>query len=157
MVITINYCLKQLISNQIFRNSILQNEIKLLNDNEGKIKTLMSLNDELISKLLIIKGLQEDRVLADQLFEGLTKVLPQEIYLAELKKEKNRVSILGYSKANSQITHLLGRMEHIFWFQNIRVSEVKKINKKLKGMQRQFLLNFNVQPRNQRKSSHAQT
>ncbi|HRD69553.1 MAG TPA: PilN domain-containing protein [Legionella sp.] len=155
MVITLNYYLKQLISNQLSRNSILQNEIKLLNDNEGKIKRLMSLNDELINKLLIIKGLQEDRVLSEQLFEELAKVLPKEIYLTELKKEKNIISLLGYSKANSPISSLLARMEHNFGFQGIKVSEITKTNNKLKRMQHQFLLNFNFQPSNQRKGFHA--
>lgn len=76
--------------------------------------------------MTIVQNLQATRGLTVHLFDELIKVLPDGVYLTQMKREGNRITLLGYSESNSNVSILMRNIEANPWIQEPELTEIKK-------------------------------
>lgn len=137
----------QLINNQTERNSILKKEIKILDADLLEIKELKTLKQALIARMSIIQNLQSTRTLMVHLFDELIKVVPSGIYITQLERKNDIVTLYGYSESNTNISILMRNIEINEWIQAPALTEIKKMNEKKEPENNEFRLSFILKPK----------
>ena len=143
-----NYYASDLVSNQTNRNLILQKEITVLDDQIREIKTLKQTRQALISRMSIVQNLQSTRTLMVHLFDELIKVLPSGVYVTQLERKDDLVTLYGYSESNTNISILMRSIEVNDWIQNPVLTEIKKMDDDTKQpANNEFKLSFILKPK----------
>lgn len=151
LVLAINYYASRLVDGQTNRNQRLQTEITQLDGQIIEIKKLKEIRNNLISRMKIVHGLQARRTLTVHLFDELIKVLPDDVYLTELKRTEDTITVEGYSDANTSISFLMRNIEKNPWIQNPVLTEIKKTEDKITDKtndedNNEFSLSFSLKP-----------
>lgn len=126
IIILSNLFVSSLVDNQTLRNQMLQTEIDQLNKQIKDIKMLAAIRKALVSRMQIVQGLQATRPLTVHLFDELIKVLPNGVYLYNVKRVGNQVTVLGYADSNSDVSILMKNIEKNAWFHQPYLTEIKK-------------------------------
>jgi type IV pilus assembly protein PilN len=147
IVFIVNYYASELVSNQVARNQILQNEINSLEDQIREIKALKQIRQALISRMSIVQNLQSTRTLMVHLFDELIKVLPPGIYVTKLERKNDMVTLWGYSESNTNISILMRNIESNAWIQNPSLTEIKKMDDDTQPANNEFKLSFILKPK----------
>ncbi|STX50720.1 type IV pilus assembly protein PilN [Legionella busanensis] len=147
IVILINYYVQDLNSSQTARNQRLQDEINTFNRQIREIKQLKQVRSELISRMKIIQGLQAKRTLTVHLFDELIKVVPDGIYLTDLKRVGDKITVQGYAESNTNVSILMRNIEQNPWIQDPVLTEIKK-SKEATIVNNEFTLSFVLQSKN---------
>jgi type IV pilus assembly protein PilN len=95
------------ISAQQSRNNLLTTEIKRL---EGQIKDIATLQEQIAAlraRQQAVEDLQADRNLPVHLLNELVRLLPEGIYIRDLKQENQTVTINGTAQSNERVSELL--------------------------------------------------
>lgn len=108
------------------RNQRLEDEITTLKEQIKEIKNLKKLREGLIARMNIVQNLQATRVLTVRLFDELINVLPDGVYLTKMQREKNKITLFGYTDSNSDISQLMRRIEVSNLVQQPELTEIKK-------------------------------
>lgn len=154
LVLLINSYVGSLYDSQVARNKRLQDEITSLDGQIIEIKKLKEVRDDLISRMVIVQGLQARRILIVHLFDELIKVLPDGVYLTEMKRVNDTITLQGYSESNTNISILMRNIQKNPWIQDPVLTEIKKDKEKDKDTEKQsytvveneFSLSFILQP-----------
>lgn len=115
-----------ILQRQIHRNQQLQAELTRCDE---QIKTIAGLRQErqsLINKMKIIQGLQLSRVLSIHLLDELIQILPEGVYLNQLDRFEDKVTLLGYAQSNTQISRLMRNISTNHWLHDPILTEIKK-------------------------------
>lgn len=138
------YYSSSLVDGQTHRNQRLKEEITSFESQIVEIKRLKEVRDGLISRMMIIQGLQAKRTLTVHLFDELVKVLPDGVYLTEFKRENERITLIGYSESNSNISILMRRIEQNPWVEDPVLTEIKKNKDAVTAVNSEFNLSFTL-------------
>jgi type IV pilus assembly protein PilN len=141
IVFLINWFASDLVSNQIKRNQILQEEINAYNRQLLEIKNLEKTRNMLISRMSIVQNLQSTRPLMVHLFDELIKVIPSGIYLIQIEG-KNNITLIGYAESNTFVSQGMKNIENNSWIHNPVLSEIKKMEDKKQAADNAFKLTF---------------
>lgn len=142
IVFGINWYANRLIENQTYNNSLLQDEINILKKQIEEIKELKKLRQALIARMTIVQNLQATRSMTVRMFDELVKILPDGVYLTNVERVANKVTLLGYAESNSNISQLMRNIENNRWIQNPELTEIKKTEES--SVENQFKLSFLV-------------
>lgn len=126
IVAAFNYYSTHLLDVQTRRHDRLEKEIMLLDKQLMTLNKLKTTRQELIARMSIVQNLQARRVLTVHLFDELIKLMPDGVYLTQLKQNNDRVTLRGYSESNSAVSILLRNMEKNPWVQEPLLSGIKK-------------------------------
>lgn len=113
------------LENQQARNSFIENEIQGL---ESKIKEIQALRDkrtQLLDRMKLIQELQGNRPVIVRFFDELAKIMPDDVYLTDLKLEGTKISIKGKAVSNKQISAFMRKFDDSPWFENPNLLSVK--------------------------------
>jgi len=99
------------IDGQNVRNQFLQNEIKLLDIRIGEIKTLNAKKKALQERTNVVEQLQRSRNVGTQVLDELAKIVPNGIYLTQLKKQNNIIRLNGKSESNNHLANMIRAIE----------------------------------------------
>lgn len=95
------------ISEQQAKNTFLDGEIKVL---ENQIKEIATIEEEiaaLIARQKAVEDLQADRNLPVHLLSELVKQLPDGVYVTSLKQEGRKIVMQGMAQSNERISEML--------------------------------------------------
>lgn len=95
------------ISNQQHRNEVLAREITRL---DAQIKDIASLQEEIAAlraRQQAVEDLQADRNMPVYLLNELSRLLPDGIYLTNMKQVGDKVSLAGVAQSNERVSELL--------------------------------------------------
>lgn len=126
LVLLFNYYANSLVEGQTLRNQRLQAEIAVMDKEILEIKKLKEVRESLISRMTIVQNLQATRTLTVHLFDELVKVVPDGVYLTQLQRVADRVTVLGYSESNTNVSILMRNIEKNPWIQEPVLTEIKK-------------------------------
>lgn len=149
-----NSYVNHLVSMQIARNQILKDEISQLDKQIQDIKDLRTVRAGLISRMSIVQNLQSTRTLMVHLFDEMIKVMPAGIYITQMERKNDLVTIHGYADSNMSISQLMTNIEENAWIQNPALTEIKNIKEKAQTENNEFLLSFVLKPRTLGFESH---
>lgn len=133
-----------MVERQTARNKLLKDEISAFDREILEIKKLKELRSGLISRMMIIQGLQAKRTLTVHLFDELVKVLPNGVYLTEFKRENERITLIGYSESNTSVSLLMRNIQQNPWIENPVLTEIKKDKEAKSSVNNEFNLSFTL-------------
>ena len=99
------------VEGQLSRNSLLDTEIKVLDQRILQIRRLDEQKKGLQQRMSLIEQLQRSRNLGTQIMDEVAKTVPAGVYLLSLDKKFNRLLVTGRSESNNRLSGLLRTVE----------------------------------------------
>jgi type IV pilus assembly protein PilN len=103
---------QMMIEQQQARNSFLQSEITVL---ENQIKEIAGIEEEIASlraRQKAVEDLQADRNLPVHLLSELVKQLPDGVYVTALKQTNQQIALQGMAQSNERVSELLRNLSN---------------------------------------------
>ena len=142
VVFLINYYATSLVDTQTAHNVRLKNEITQLEIKIKEIKTLKALRQALIARMDIVQDLQATRTLTVRLLDEIIKIIPDGVYLYQIGRIGDKVSLLGYAESNTNISELMLSIERSVWTEKPELTEIKKSTDVNQQDENEFKLSF---------------
>ncbi|GJL82401.1 MAG: pilus assembly protein PilN [marine bacterium B5-7] len=98
------------------RNGFLRSEIAALEDEIKEIESLRNRRDQLIARMDVIQGLQQNRTELVRIFDDLVRLLPEGVFLTRLEKRDAAMVIEGRAQSNARVSALMRNLEESPWF-----------------------------------------
>lgn len=99
------------IGSQVERNEFLRSEIAGLEKEIAEITKLRQQTDAFLSRKKVIEELQSNRMGTIHLFNELSKLTPDGVYLKTLKQQGVKLAITGTAQSNARVTALMGSLD----------------------------------------------
>ena len=133
------------IEDQQERNTILQAEIKKLDNEIKEIATLQSEIAALKARQQAVEDLQADRNLPVHLLNEVVRQLPDGVYLKTLKQENRNVLLGGVAQSNERVSALLRNLSrNSEWVTKPELVEIVANNLALTPREHRRVYNFVV-------------
>jgi len=111
LVLTINFYFQTRIDGQTTKNQYLKNEIAQLDIQIAEIKTLNGKKAALEKRINVIEELQRSRNVGTQVLDEIAKIIPNGIYILELKKQGDMIQITGKTESNNHLANMIRAVE----------------------------------------------
>lgn len=111
IVFAISQFFQAKINGQNTRNQYLKNEIQILDIRIAEIRTLDEKKEELEQRMSVVEQLQRSRNVGTQVLNEIANVVPNGIYLTELKKQNNTLELIGKSESNNHLANMIREIE----------------------------------------------
>ncbi len=99
------------ISYQERRNQYLKEEIAVLDKQIEEIKKLREQTAALLSRKMVVEGLQSTHSDVVHLLDQMLRILPEGVYWKTLKQTGNKIDLVGYAQSNARISTLMRAIE----------------------------------------------
>ena len=142
IVFLINYYATHLVDIQTQRNQRLQNEITQLEKQIKEISQLKTLRQALIARMMMVQNLQATRTLTVRLLDEMIRIIPDGVYLYQMNRDGDKVTVLGYAESNTNISQLMRSIEKSVWIQGPELTEIKKTTEVKQPDENEFKLSF---------------
>ena len=145
IVIAINIILYCLIYFQDNRNEYLRRELGFEN---GKLNSLRMSNEELkriTTQLHFLYSLKAESYQAVRQLDTLAKVIPNDVTLTKITRDKNVITLSGFAKSNLQVTHLMRNISSSGVFKQPDLTEINVDDTDTSG-QRKFVIAMTTKP-----------
>jgi len=142
VVFLINYYANYLVDMQTRRNQRLKDEITQLEKQIKEISQIKKLRQALIARMNIVQNLQATRTLTVRLLDEIIKILPDGVYLYQVQRVGDKVTLLGHAESNTNISKLMRGIEGSEWIQDPELTEIKKTTDTKLPDENEFKLNF---------------
>ena len=107
------------------KNTLLKQEIALLDKEIAEIKGLREQAEALLSRKQVIESLQTNRTEPVHIFNELARQIPEGLYFKSLKQTGSRINITGYAQSNARVSNLMRNLDASPQLQNAELVEVK--------------------------------
>lgn len=107
------------------RNSFIQSEIALLEQQIKEIDELRRRREALIERMKVIQDLQGRRPLIVRIFDDLVKTVPEGVFYEQVQLTGEQLRFSGVGDTNSRISSLMRNLESSEWFMDPNLTEVK--------------------------------
>ncbi len=142
IVFLINYYSTWLVDMQTKRNQRLKDEITQLETQIKEISEIKTLRQALIARMVIVQNLQATRTLTVRLLDELIRIIPDGVYLYEIDRVGDKVTLLGYAESNTNISQLMRSIQNSVWTQDPELTEIKKATEAKQPDKNEFKLSF---------------
>lgn len=117
-----------LIDHQNYRNTILNNEIKRLDEALAEIRGLEETKQKLLSRMEVIQSLQQQRPQIVHLFDEIVRTVPEGIYLEKIRQVGGNLTIQGVAESNGRVSAYMRNIGASEWMAipTLKVIETKK-------------------------------
>lgn len=146
-VFLINAYATHLITLQSQRNLLLTTEISAMDRQILEIKDLKKLRLALIARMNIIQNLQATRTLTVHLLDEVIKIIPDGVFLYEIGRVGDKVTVLGYAESNTNISQLMKSIENSTWIDAPELTEIKRTTDLKQANENEFKLSFVLKSR----------
>ncbi len=146
-VFLINYYATYLVDMQTQRNQRLKDEITQLEKQIKEISQIRKLRQALIARMNIVQNLQATRTLTVRLLDEIIKILPDGVYLYQVQRVGDKITLLGYAESNTNISKLMRSIQGSAWIQEPELTEIKKTTDTKLPDENQFKLSFILKPK----------
>jgi type IV pilus assembly protein PilN len=113
---------------QTERNTMLRNEIAVLDEQIEQILTLESQRERLLARMEVIDQLQKARPEVVHLFDELVETLPEGVYLTEVKQSTSRIEIAGSAQSSTRVAALLRNIDGSEWLREPGLDVVETVD-----------------------------
>ena len=116
-----------MVDNQRDRNDFLQTEIAELDKRIEEILELESSKRRLLARMEIIEQLQRSRPGIVHVFDEMVTVMPDGVFLTEVKQTGRRLEMIGTAESNTRVSALMRNIDKSEWLgsPDLEVVEVK--------------------------------
>jgi type IV pilus assembly protein PilN len=113
------------VDGQDAKNAFLKEEITALDKEIAEIKGLREQAEALLSRKQVIESLQTHRTETVQIFNELTRQMPEGVYLKALKQSGLKINLTGYAQSNARVSNLMRNLEASPHLERADLVEVK--------------------------------
>ncbi|MCX7117595.1 MAG: PilN domain-containing protein [Legionellales bacterium] len=149
VVFVINFYATHLVALQTERNQRLTSEITVMDHQILEIKNLKKFRQALVARMNIIQNLQATRTLTVHLMDEVIKIIPEGVFLSEIGRVGDKVTILGFSESNTNISQLMRSIQSSIWIEDPELTEIKKSTDVKEVDENEFKLSFVLKSRTQ--------
>jgi len=121
----IHLAIARFINNQEFNNNYLQTQIDVLDREIKEISSLKAEKQRLLARMSIIQQLQGGRPFVVHLFDEMTKLITNGVYLESIKRENDSIIVTGKAESNSQISQFMRNINTSDWLTRPMLSEIR--------------------------------
>lgn len=116
------------ISYHEYRNNMLRDEIRTLDQKIARIRELETVRDQLNARMEVIQELQSGRPQVVHMFEELVLTLPDGLFLNSLSQEGERLTLTGVGQSNARVSSYMERLDGSPWLRDpdLTVIEVRR-------------------------------
>jgi len=107
------------------RNSMIKNEIAVLDKKIQEIKDIEDKKNKLLTKIEVIQKLQESRPEVVHLFDELAKITPEGIYLSKLSQSGGNLTLEGKAESNARVSAFMRAIDNSQWMNSSNLSVIK--------------------------------
>ncbi len=127
-ILLVHIALNNQIEHQVFRNTILQNEIKTLDESLKQIADLENKKEQLLARMDIIQSLQRQRPQIVHLFDDFVRTVPEGIYLTKITQLGESLILNGVAESNGRVSAYMRAIDSSEWMSTpkLKVIETKK-------------------------------
>lgn len=112
------------IENQQARNHLLETEIAVLEKQVKEISDLKKVRDDLLSRIKIIKELQDTRPLIVRSFDDFARSIPDGVFVTMVAKQGTVVSIEGIAESYNRVATFMRNLDTSDWFAGANLTSV---------------------------------
>ncbi len=98
------------------RNTIIDDEIAILDVQIKEIENLEKTKNDLLARKKVIEELQANRTQMVHLFDELVTTIPNGVFLENIKQNGNTISLEGYAQSHSRVSAYMRKLEKSEWF-----------------------------------------
>jgi type IV pilus assembly protein PilN len=107
-----------IIDNQNSRNQYLTEEIQQVDKQIEEINGLEAQKQSLQSRIQVIEQLQRSRPEVVHVFDQLVRLLPDGVYLTEIKQTDRRIQIKGIAESSTRVSAFMRNIDGSEWLQD---------------------------------------
>jgi len=120
-----NFTYEGMIDYQLERNVWLETEIEELDKSITEIDGLERQKERLIARMEIIERLQSSRPEIVHLFDEVTRLLPEGVYLTAMKQTGSSVEVTGIAQSSTRVSALMRNIDASEWLTDPDVVKVE--------------------------------
>lgn len=129
VVFVVHLSMKRSIHFQMANNELLRQEITLLDKQIEQIKALKDEKERLLARMQIIQELQTNRPHIVRLFDGVTRTVPEGLYLSAMTRSQTKILIDGKAESNTRVSTFMRNIENYHWLQKPNLTLIQKDEK----------------------------
>ncbi|MGD9841729.1 MAG: PilN domain-containing protein [Steroidobacteraceae bacterium] len=107
-----------IIDDQNARNQYLKEEIQQVDKQIEEINGLEAQKQSLQSRIQVIEQLQRSRPEVVHIFDQLVRLLPDGVYLTEVKQTDRRIQIKGIAESSTRVSAFMRNIDGSEWLQD---------------------------------------
>lgn len=123
LIVHIN--LSEKLSVELVNQRYLNAEIHQIDFSVQQINEIKKQRADLINRLLVLHQLQTIHVEFPAMFYHFSKILPNEIYLTQIKKEDDIITFTGKASSQENVAELIKNIEHSKTYSDPVLSEIQ--------------------------------
>jgi type IV pilus assembly protein PilN len=112
---------------QAERNARLDTAIVQLDKEIADIKDLKDQISTMLERKQVVENLQINRSQAVVVFDELSRILPEGMYLKSIKQQANEITIEGIADTNARVATLVRSLSNSNWLESPNLVEIKSI------------------------------
>lgn len=136
----VHLSMKASIHFQMANNEILRQEILLLDKKIEQIKALQNEKEKLLARMQIIQELQTNRPHIVRLFDGITRTVPEGLFLTGMTRTVTKILVDGKAESNSRVSSFMRNIEAYTWLKQPSLSLIQVDEKEKAGQYIDFNL-----------------
>lgn len=129
------------VDDQMRRNTFIEQQIALMEENIKEIDELQRRRDGLIERMNVIQSLQGNRPVIVHVFDQLVSTLPDGVYYTAVTQKGERFEISGVAESNNRVSNLMRSLDSSPWLKNPQLIKVVA-----RGEQFDFSLSVDLDP-----------
>jgi type IV pilus assembly protein PilN len=107
------------------RNKMIQDEITILDKRIQEIKDIEEKKNKLLTKIDVIQKLQESRPEVVHLFDELTKITPDGVYITKFTQTGTLLSMDGKAESNARVSAFMRTIDNSPWLNSAVLGVIK--------------------------------
>jgi len=124
-VMVLHWYIKNNIEGQVSNNNFLRQEIVSLDKQIAEIKNLKDEKEKLLARMQIIQELQSNRPHIVRLFDGMTRTVPEGLFLTGLTRIQSKILIDGRAESNTRVSAFMRNIESSTWLKQPLLSLIQ--------------------------------
>lgn len=116
LLVFIHLQMERQMDEQSARNTFLESEIKTLDTQIKEIQSLEAEKSKLLARMKVIEELQAQRPQVVHMFDEISRLLPEGVYLTQIKQDGKMLVINGMAQSNARVSAFMRALDSSDWF-----------------------------------------
>ncbi len=115
------------VNHQLSRNAVLEKEITKLEAEIVEISAIKEQTQALLERKKVVESLQANRADAVHILDQMLRLLPDGVYLKEIKQAGDRIEVSGYAQSHARVSTLMNALDQSRWLEGSALVEIKAV------------------------------
>lgn len=125
-------------------NDFLSQKIQEANRKAKVVQNIKKERLRLVDQIRVIQNLQSERPKPVQLFDTVPRVSPQGLFLTEIRREANTLTLIGYAESNPRVSKLMRNLEETRLLLNPKTEFIRWNQDNPTALNKQFEMNATI-------------